>query len=239
MAKKLKIDYKRDLHVWLDTPPDGRPIGVRMVELDEGQRAYMPERLFIEVTPDAEPGSRRRDSATGLVISTRSHDSPRSDEARLESSFSTGRQVVIDADTNKDGGLEIRSVTVYRPDGTLKAEDLTKGLRIREWAEEGLRQATGTMSATISTGGLSEGDRWALGRSVSQEIAERVRNRPPVGRGRRKPTPAVERAGELYSDGKNVSEIRLALLEELGIERSERSIRRWIDEMRASEETTG
>ena len=124
MAKKPKIDYKRDLHVWLDTPPDGRPIGVRMVELDEGQRAYMPERLFIEVTPDAEPGSRRRDSATGLVISTRSHDSPRSDEARLESSFSTGRQVVIDADTNKDGGLEIRSVTVYRPDGLIPEQPL-------------------------------------------------------------------------------------------------------------------
>jgi hypothetical protein len=223
----------RDLDVWFEPSTDGRDFGVRVVTLDDGRQAYMPKRLFIRVAPDVAAGTPQRDPGVEVKTSVRPGGFRVPADAHQLSAFHTGRQIVIDADTTENGNIEIRAITVSRADGSVKAGDLTKNMRIREWAERGLEQATGTMTALRSEPDDLRGHlKWSYGREVGQEISDRVRARPPIGRGRRKPIPAVERAGELHVEGKNFSEIRLAIQDEFGLERSERTIRRWIDDIR-------
>jgi len=63
-----------------------------------------------------------------------------------------------------------------------------------------------------------------------QWVAERIR-KAPDRRGRKKDEQAVALAVELWLEGKHPAEIRLELERQLGVERSERSIRRWIKDM--------
>ena len=145
---------KPDLRVWITLHPDGEPLGVRVVELADGRLAYMPERLYIEVAPDGD-GTSARESGTHRMGWVVTEDGEQIVEGSDES-FTKGRQVVIDADTTTTGGLEIRAVTVFRADGPLRPSDVTKGLRIEEYAEAGLRNATGWLSGVIPTGVIRE-----------------------------------------------------------------------------------
>jgi len=224
---------KPDLRVWITLHPDGEPLGVRVVELADGRLAYMPERLYIEVAPDGD-GTSARESGTHRMGWVVTEDGEQIVEGSDES-FTKGRQVVIDADTTTTGGLEIRAVTVFRADGPLRPSDVTKGLRIEEYAEAGLRNATGWLSGVIPTGVISP-ENLGKGRLVGREVAELVKRRPPRGRGRRKPATAVAFAYERFDAGDTFGAIRIALREQFGIERSERTIRRWIDEREVADE---
>ena len=220
--------------VWLGAPSNGRPFSVRAVELDNGRVAIVPTRLFVRIFPDLDLQGHRGDGRRGdlemkIAKSERGIRFP--DHLHEPVLSYSGRQVVIDADTTEDGKIEIRAVTVTRASGSVTATDLTKGLRIQEWIEDGLNQATAMLSVTRGEPNDLKGfERWGYGREVGEEIAERARKRPPVGRGRRKPIPAVELAADLYSDGKTFGEIRLILRDQLGVERTERTFRRWIDD---------
>lgn len=222
-----------DYRVWITLHPDGEALGVRVVQLDDGRIAYMPERLYIEVAPDGDGTSVRDLEGHRTVVQTNEHGE-RIVEGSDES-FTKGRQVVIDADTTPTGGVEIRAVTIFRADGPVRSGDVTKGLRIDEYAETGLRHATGWLSSVIPTGVIST-ENLGKGRLIGREAAGLARRRPPRGRGRRKPASAVAFAYERFDEDTTFGDIRIALRDELGIERSERTIRRWINEREVGNE---
>ena len=222
-----------DYRVWITLHPDGEALGVRVVQLDDGRIAYMPERLYIEVAPDGDGTSVRDLEGHRTVVEMNEHGE-QIVEGSAES-FTKGRQVVIDADTTPTGGVEIRAVTIFRADGPVRSGDVTKGLRIDEYAETGLRHATGWLSSVIPTGVIST-ENIGKGRLIGREAAGLARRRPPRGRGRRKPASAVAFAYEKFDKGKTFGEIGIALEDELGIERSERTIRRWINEREVGNE---
>ena len=222
-----------DYRVWITLHPDGEALGVRVVQLDDGRIAYMPERLYIEVAPDGDGTSVRDLEGHRTVVEMNEHGE-QIVEGSAES-FTKGRQVVIDADTTPTGGVEIRAVTIFRADGPVRSGDVTKGLRIDEYAETGLRHATGWLSSVIPTGVIST-ENLGKGRLIGREAAELARRRPPRGRGRRKPASAVAFAYERFDEDTTFGDIRIALRDELGIERSERTIRRWINEREVGNE---
>ena len=224
---------KPDYRVWITLHPDGEALGVRVVQLDDGRIAYMPERLYIEVAPDGDGTSVRDLEGHRTVVEMNEHGE-QIVEGSAES-FTKGRQVVIDADTTPTGGVEIRAVTIFRADGPVRSGDVTKGLRIDEYAETGLRHATGWLSSVIPTGVIST-ENLGKGRLIGREAAELARRRPPRGRGRRKPAAAVAFAYEKFDKGNTFRAIRKALRKELKIERSERTIRRWISEREVGNE---
>ena len=224
---------KPDYRVWITLHPDGEALGVRVVQLDDGRIAYMPERLYIEVAPDGDGTSVRDLEGHRTVVEMNEHG-----EQIIEGSaesFTKGRQVVIDADTTPTGGVEIRAGTIFRADGPVRSGDVTKGLRIDEYAETGLRHATGWLSSVIPTGVIST-ENIGKGRLIGREAAGLARRRPPRGRGRRKPASAVAFAYERFDEDTTFGDIRIALRDELGIERSERTIRRWINEREVGNE---
>ncbi len=229
---------KPDYRVWITLHPDGEALGVRVVKLDDGRLAYMPERLYIEVAPDGD-GTTVSDLEGHRTVVTVNEYGEQIIEGSAES-FTKGRQVVIDADTTPTGGIEMRAVTILRADGPVRSGDL-RGLRIDEYAETGLRHATGWLSSVIPTGVVST-ENLGKGRLIGREAAELARRRPPRGRGRRKPAAAVAFAYEKfdtvneYGDDNTFGAISIALREELGIERSERTIRRWINERREADD---
>ena len=222
-----------DYRVWITLHPDGEALGVRVVQLDDGRIAYMPERLYIEVAPDGDGTSVRDLEGHRTVVEMNEHGE-QIVEGSAES-FTKGRQVVIDADTTPTGGVEIRAVTIFRADGPVRSGDVTKGLRIDEYAETGLRHATGWLSSVIPTGVIST-ENLGKGRLIGREAAELARRRPPRGRGRRKPASAVAFAYEKFDEDNTFGAIRKALRKELKIERSERTIRRWISEREVGNE---
>lgn len=222
-----------DYRVWITLHPDGEALGVRVVQLDDGRIAYMPERLYIEVAPDGDGTSARDLEGHRTVVEMNEHGE-QIVEGSAES-FTKGRQVVIDADTTPTGGVEIRAVTIFRADGPVRSGDVTKGLRIDEYAETGLRHATGWLSSVIPTGVIST-ENIGKGRLIGREAAGLARRRPPRGRGRRKPASAVAFAYERFDEDTTFGDIRIALRDELGIERSERTIRRWINEREVGNE---
>ena len=222
-----------DYRVWITLHPDGEALGVRVVQLDDGRIAYMPERLYIEVAPDGDGTSVRDLEGHRTVVEMNEHGE-QIVEGSAES-FTKGRQVVIDADTTPTGGVEIRAVTIFRADGPVRSGDVTKGLRIDEYAETGLRHATGWLSSVIPTGVIST-ENIGKGRLIGREAAGLARRRPPRGRGRRKPASAVAFAYERFDEDTTFGDIRIALRDELGIERSERTIRRWISEREVGNE---
>ena len=222
-----------DYRVWITLHPDGEALGVRVVQLDDGRIAYMPERLYIEVAPDGDGTSVRDLEGHRTVVEMNEHGE-QIVEGSAES-FTKGRQVVIDADTTPTGGVEIRAVTIFRADGPVRSGDVTKGLRIDEYAETGLRHATGWLSSVIPTGVIST-ENIGKGRLIGREAAGLARRRPPRGRGRRKPASAVAFAYERFDEDTTFGDIRIALRDELGIERSERTIRRWINERKVGNE---
>ena len=222
-----------DYRVWITLHPDGEALGVRVVQLDDGRIAYMPERLYIEVAPDGDGTSVRDLEGHRTVVEMNEHGE-QIVEGSAES-FTKGRQVVIDADTTPTGGVEIRAVTIFRADGPVRSGDVTKGLRIDEYAETGLRHATGWLSSVIPTGVIST-ENIGKGRLIGREAAGLARRRPPRGRGRRKPASAVAFAYERFDEDTTFGDIRIALRDELGIERSERTIRRWINEREVGNE---
>ena len=224
---------KPDYRVWITLHPDGEAVGVRVVQLDDGRIAYMPERLYIEVAPDGDGTSVRDLEGHRTVVQMNEHGEQIVEGS--DESFTKGRQVVIDADTTPTGGVEIRAVTIFRADGPVRSGDVTKGLRIDEYAETGLRHATGWLSSVIPTGVIST-ENLGKGRLIGREAAELARRRPPRGRGRRKPAAAVAFAYEKFDKGNTFGAIRKALRKELKIERSERTIRRWISEREADDE---
>ena len=224
---------KPDYRVWITLHPDGEAVGVRVVKLDDGRLAYMPERLYSEVAPDGDGTSVRDLEGHRTVVEMNEHGE-QIVEGSAES-FTKGRQVVIDADTTPTGGIEIRAVTIFRADGPVRSGDVTKGLRIDEYAETGLRHATGWLSSVIPTGVIST-ENLGKGRLIGREAAELARRRPPRGRGRRKPAAAVAFAYEKFDKGNTFGAIRNALRKELKIERSERTIRRWISEREVGNE---
>ena len=219
--------------VWITLHPDGEALGVRVVQLDDGRIAYMPERLYIEVAPVGDGTSVRDLEGHRTVVEMNEHGE-QIVEGSTES-FTKGRQVVIDADTTPTGGVEIRAVTIFRADGPVRSGDVTKGLRIDEYAETGLRHATGWLSSVIPTGVIST-ENIGKGRLIGREAAGLARRRPPRGRGRRKPASAVAFAYERFDEDTTFGDIRIALRDELGIERSERTIRRWINEREVGNE---
>jgi len=222
-----------DYRVWITLHPDGEALGVRVVQFDDGRIAYMPERLYIEVAPDGDGTSVRDLEGHRTVVEMNEHGE-QIVEGSAES-FTKGRQVVIDADTTPTGGVEIRAVTIFRADGPVRSGDVTKGLRIDEYAETGLRHATGWLSSVIPTGVIST-ENIGKGRLIGREAAGLARRRPPRGRGRRKPASAVAFAYERFDEDTTFGDIRIALRDELGIERSERTIRRWINEREVGNE---
>jgi hypothetical protein len=222
-----------DYRVWITLHPNGEALGVRVVQLDDGRIAYMPERLYIEVAPDGDGTSVRDLEGHRTVVEMNEHGE-QIVEGSAES-FTKGRQVVIDADTTPTGGVEIRAVTIFRADGPVRSGDVTKGLRIDEYAETGLRHATGWLSSVIPTGVISA-ENIGKGRLIGREAAGLARRRPPRGRGRRKPASAVAFAYERFDEDTTFGDIRIALRDELGIERSERTIRRWINEREVGNE---
>ncbi len=236
MTKKHDLDTSQRPEVWLGAPDGGRPFSVRAIDLGDGRVAVLPTRLFIRVFADIDLGDEHGDGRRG-DIEMKSALNKRFTEVPKQGMNAgrpyTGRQVVIDADTTEEGQIEIRAVTITRADGPVTATDLTKGIRIQEWAEDGLVQATSTLSATRGApDDLAGAAVWGHGREVGEAIAERVKQRPPVGSGRRKPMAAVELAGKLYAEGHTFGRIRLLIKDHLGMDRSERTIRRWIEDMR-------
>ena len=199
----------------------GGRFGVRLVDLEDERSAWVPEGFVVQVAPDATPKTRRAILETNDEIGY---------TVTGNRSFDVGRQVFIEVETTEAVDLEIRSVTVKHLDRPIQTKDVTEGLRIREWAEEGLRRATGYLSTTIETGAISE-KTWEPGFLLGNEVVERVRRRPPVGKGRKKDEKAVAFVIERHLAGKNPAEIRLELGDQLGIERSERTIRRWIKDI--------
>lgn len=206
----------------------GGHLGVRLVELEDERSAWIPEGFIVQVAPDATPSTRNLPTSTDFFSDE--DGSTWKVEVVGGGAFTMGRQVFIEVETTEAGDLEIRSVTVKHLDRPMHSKDVTEGLRIREWAEEGLRRATGYLSTTIETGAISE-ESWEPGFLLGDEVIERVRRRPPVGKGRKKDEKAVAFVIERHLAGKNPAEIRLELGDELGIERSERSIRRWIKDI--------
>jgi len=240
MTKNHDLETSQRPEVWLGAPDGGRPFSVRAIDLGDGRVAVIPTRLFVRVFPDADPVEDRGDgrrgdlemkvalSEKGVAGATRQMSAGRPYE---------GRQVVIDADTTEEGKIEIRAVTITRADGRVTATDLTKGIRIQEWAEDGLVQATATLSAIRGApDDLAGAAVWGHGREVGEAIAERVKQRPPLGSGRRKPMAAVELAGKLYAEGHTFGRIRILIKDHLGMDRSERTIRRWIEDMRTQDQ---
>ena len=200
----------------------GGHFGVRLVELDDERSAWIPEGFILQVAPDATPETREALLETNDEIGY---------TVTGNRSFDVGRQVFIEVETTEAGEMEIRSVTVKHLDRPIQTKDVTAGLRIREWAEEGLRRATGYLSTKIETGAIWE-ETWEPGLLLGDEVVELVRRRPPVGKGRKKDAKAVAFAIERHLAGKNPAEIRIELREQLGIERSERTIRRWITDIK-------
>ena len=207
----------------------GGHFGVRLVELDDERSAWIPEGFILQVAPDATPETRN------AVVQTDAHTEEDGEAWKIEHrgnrSFDAGRQVFIEVETTEAGEMEIRSVTVKHLDRSIQTKDVTAGLRIREWAEEGLRRATGYLSTKIETGVISE-ETWEPGLLLGDEVVERVRQRAPSRRGRKKDDQALAFTAERYLDEKNPAEIRIELREQLGIERSERTIRRWITDIK-------
>ena len=207
----------------------GGHFGVRLVELDDERSAWIPEGFILQVAPDATPETRN------AVIQTDAHTEEDGEAWKIEHrgnrSFDTGRQVFIEVETTEAGEMEIRSVTVKHLDRPIQTKDVTAGLRIREWAEEGLRRATGYLSTKIETGAISE-ETWEPGLLLGDEVVERVRQRAPSHRGRKKDDQALAFTAERYLAEKNPAEIRIELRDQLGIERSERTIRRWITDIK-------
>ena len=207
----------------------GGHLGVRLIELDDERSAWIPEGFIVQVAPDATPETRN------AVIQTDAHTEEDGEAWKIEHrgnrSFDTGRQVFIEVETTEAGEMEIRSVTVKHLDRPIQTKDVTAGLRIREWAEEGLRRATGYLSTKIETGAIWE-ETWEPGFLLGDEVVERVRRRPPVGKGRKKDEKAVAFAIERHLAGKNPAEIGIELQDQLGIERSERTIRRWLTDIK-------
>ncbi len=206
----------------------GGHLGVRLVELDDERSAWIPEGFIVQVAPDATPATRN------LPTSAYSFSDEDGSTWKVEGvgggAFKMGRQVFIGVETTEAGGMEIRSVTVKHLDRPIQTKDVTEGLRIREWAEEGLRKATGYLSTKIETGAIWE-ETWEPGFLLGDEVVERVRRRPPVGKGRKKDEKAVAFAIERHLAELNPAEIRIELKRQLGIERSERTIRRWIKDI--------
>jgi len=238
MSNEHRLDLEKDLRVWVDsTPPGGRPVVPRAVDMGNGLVAHMPERLFIQVATEATPETRR--APTGAQVVQLDENGERVlGEGYQNVSFEIGRQVVIDADTTEAGGIEIRSVTVLRPDGQVSARDLTKGLRLREWAEEGLRQGTRFYSAVMPTG-ILDAETWAVGR----EVAEKIRSLPAPRPGRPKPEETMPdvhaRCLELAADGERPKSIHYRLIQEFGrdnVPKDSRTVRRWLEKVRATEE---
>jgi hypothetical protein len=185
---------------------NGEP-SARLVELADGRRALVPARLFIEVAPPSASGS----------------DS----EGR-----GSGRHIVIDAETTDSGGVNVLAVTVFRPDGALVRDDLSEGLGIWDYAREGVRQATTVLDGSVIGGDASATTAWRFTGIVGRDLATGIRSRTGPGRGRRKPVGAVAVAARMYAEGFDFSQIRRVLAAEHGIDRSQRTIRRWIDEIR-------
>jgi hypothetical protein len=207
----------------------GGHLGVRLVELDDERSAWIPEGFIVQVAPDATPETRN------AVIQTDAHTEEDGETWKIEHrgnrSFDVGRQVFIEVETTEAGEMEIRSVTVKHLDRPIQTKDVTAGLRIREWAEEGLRRATGYLSTKIETGAISE-ETWEPGFLLGDEVVERVRQRAPSRRGRKTDDQALAFTAERYLAKKNPAEIRIELRDQLGIERSERTIRRWITDIK-------
>jgi hypothetical protein len=207
----------------------GGHFGVRLVELDEERSAWIPEGFVVQVAPDATPETRKAlirtdiDAKEDGITYRYDHFGNRS--------FDTGRQVFIEVETTEDGDMEIRSVTVKHLDRPIQTKDVTEGLRIRGWAEEGLRRATGYLSTRIETGVISD-ETWEPGFLLGDEVVDRVRQRAPSRRGRKKDEQALAFTAECYLAGKNPAEIRIELRRQLKIDRSERTIRRWLTDIK-------
>ena len=139
--------------------------------------------------------------------------------------------MTIDGETNEEGEILIRSVTVTRHDGPVLSTDIDN-LPIWKWAQEGLRQATGYPSTSVTSGAVGE-HTWATGMKLGESVLEKVRRKPPAGKGRKIDSTAFLLATELHLEDKNPAEIRIALRERLGVLRDERTIRRWIKKMKA------
>ena len=229
---KSDFDPLLDLRVVAGGTVDGHTSGARLLKLADGKNAWIPERLFIQVAPDATPETRN------TPITTPKQEGEEGDLWEWtvwgNTSFETGRLVTIDGETNEEGEILIRSVTVIRHGGPLKSTDIDN-LPIWKWAQEGLRQATGYLSTSVASGAVGE-HTWAAGLKLGESVVEKIRLRPPAGKGRKIDSVAFHLAIELYISNKNPAEIRIALREQLGTERTERTIRRWIEKAKAEGE---
>lgn len=209
-----------------DPPPDGRPLTIRTIEQADGSTAQVPDRLYIRVAPDTTAETRAERLSPAVVMG---EEIPR----WKVTAFQQGRQVVIDADVDESGNVEMRAVTVYRPDGPLSPLDVTAGLRIHEWLLEGLAQAVAYETAIKEAEeGRYHRYLWPESELVGRGVAERIRHRPPIGRGR-PPAPAEmrKRAYQLSDEeGLTSKFIALRLTQEFPDEspRSDRTIRTWL-----------
>lgn len=214
-------------------PPDGQPLTIRTIDFDDGSTVQVPNRLYIQVAPDTTAETRAIRVSSVFIAG---EEIPR----WHVTNFERGRQVVIDTDVDEAGKVEIRAVTIYRPDGPLSPPDVTKGLRLHEWTAEGFSQAVAYETAVYE----AEADRyhpnlWSDSVLVGRSVAERIRHRPPPGRGTPPPPEEMKvRAGELSLKRLASPAIARKLAEEFPDEkpRSARAIRRWLQEMAQPEE---
>ena len=95
MSNEHRLDLEKDLRVWVDsTPPGGRPVVPRAVDMGNGLVAHMPERLFIQVATEATPETRR--APTGAQVVQLDENGERVlGEGYQNVSFEIGRQVVF------------------------------------------------------------------------------------------------------------------------------------------------
>jgi hypothetical protein len=135
----------------------------------------MPQRLYFQVSPDATDATRHAQ----IGETTRLEEDHGPDwelSVYGNRSFETGRQVVVDALVSDEGTVEVKAMTVFRPDGHLSSRDATRGIRLQEWTRMALEQfarleVEGPPGVTREIDGLRP--------LTPTEVAERVRARRP------------------------------------------------------------
>lgn len=164
-----------DIRVWRFLLPDGGFAGGHLVELPDGGAAVVPRRLYFQVSPDATSETRH------AQVSETNHVEDQDGEvwewtAYGNQSFEIGRQVVVDALVSDEGTVEVKAMTVFRPDGGLSSKDATRGIRLQDWTRMALEQFA-RLEIEEPPGVTRNVD--GLRPLTPTEVAERVRARRP------------------------------------------------------------
>ena len=227
----FQLVREHDLRVWLFAPPDGRYEGYQEIKLEDGHMILIPKRLFIQVATEATPETR----ATPTGHKTRHFDENGASEifdAVHDTSFEIGRQVIIDADTTDIGGYTIKAVTIMRPEREISDRDISTGLHIHKWTKIALQAVTQHHDPSMPKGHYTS-PHGNSGRNILKRIQEQ-----PAPRSGRPPAKQEirDRAFELAADTKRPKEVHYQLSKEFPNETpSQRTISRWLKEVRASE----